>query len=382
MTSFQLSNLTRVGGKIAAWVILSSIGLTCASAAAQRAVPFYGAEQVMQAFYQHSALPKATLFNSRAHALEVLLADGCDKPDQLLTLQTSWVQTMLAWEALQTPSVGALVERRTQRRIDFWPSRDKLVAKALREARSGQLDMDLVGSPAKGLPALAVLLGLSPSGIDFAALMPTSRCTYAVAVAADIAAEAADLLQAVSASAQTDWATDAGGTQAAWEQLINQWLGGLERLRWSYINKPIQMALTSNDSLHTAVTSDSIEPTGLPLSAIGWPRPSWQLELQAVQVQWAQLHDLATSVGPGPTDSKDVIGLQTLLQSRGYVALADTWGESVQQVHVAINQLGSSSNVTQLQAVSQQLGSLAHMYQSQLAPAFGVQMGFSDADGD
>jgi predicted lipoprotein len=382
MTIPKLSTLLSLCAKVCSLAILGGVGVASTPAAAQLAEPFYQADQVMHAFYQHSALPKAVLFNSQAHALEALLGEACDQPGQLSKLQTHWAQTMLAWEALQTPTVGVLVDRRSQRHIDFWPSRDKLIAQALRQTELRQLDMDLVGSPAKGLPALAVLLGLSPTSLDVDAVKSAARCTFANALAADIAAESVQLLTAVSGAAQTDWATDAAATQAAWEQLVNQWLGALERLRWTYINKPMHMALTRNDSPHAALTSDGTEPSALSLSAIEWPRPSWQLQLQALQAQWAQLYDLASSAGPASASTTGVISLQALLRSRGHVSLADKWGESVQQAHVAIGQLGRGSSTTQLQVAALELGLLAQLFQNQLASALGVQMGFSDADGD
>ncbi len=145
---------------------------------------------------------------------------------------------MLAWESLSAVAVGPVVARRAQRQIDFAPTRPQLIERAIKAQPQGATAFERVGTPAKGLPALEWLLWTQPA-------QPASpACSYAVEVALDVEREAVAQQAAFREAAQTDWAAEdqqERSTQAMGE-FINQWVGGIERLRWAHMEKPLRAA--------------------------------------------------------------------------------------------------------------------------------------------
>ena len=69
-----------------------------------------------------------------------------------------WQATTHAWERLSSVAVGPLITRRSQRQIDFSPTRPSLIERAIQSGPAGQQAMERIGTPAKGLPALEWLL--------------------------------------------------------------------------------------------------------------------------------------------------------------------------------------------------------------------------------
>jgi hypothetical protein len=112
-------------------------------------------------------------------------------------------------------------------------------------------EMERVGTPAKGFPALEQLLSASSGS----ALAPAT-CHYAGLVAQGIAAEASALKTEFAALAQKDWSESPEDASSAFAEWINQWLGGLEQLRWTHIEKPIQT--------HRTTGASSSEPVAFP----------------------------------------------------------------------------------------------------------------------
>ena len=81
-------------------------------------------------------------------------------------------------------AVGPLLTRRSQRQIDFSPTRPALTERAIESEPAGLQAMERIGTPAKGLPALEWLLWTQPVAPGSAA------CRYAAEVALDIEREA------------------------------------------------------------------------------------------------------------------------------------------------------------------------------------------------
>jgi hypothetical protein len=132
------------------------------------------------------------------------------------------------------------VARCSQREIDCWPARERLLRQALAKAPQTLAEVERVGTPAQGFPALAQLLATA-SGT---ALAP-AICHCAGLVVQDIAAEARALNTELAVLAQEDGSgspEDAASVSAEW---TNQWLGGLERLRRAQLEKPVQTHRTT-----------------------------------------------------------------------------------------------------------------------------------------
>jgi predicted lipoprotein len=161
-------------------------------------------------------------------AIETLCtANAATAESALENARRHWLNSLLAWERLSAVNFGPVLERRSQRQIDFTPTRPRMIEKAVKSAPASAADMELIGTPAKGLPALEWLLWVKP-------IQPASaECRYAVRVAADIEREA-QALQAAPAPVADD--------SVVLGEWANQWVGGLERLRWSGMEMPAQPA--------------------------------------------------------------------------------------------------------------------------------------------
>ena len=177
----------------------------------------------------------------------------------------AWVKTALAWESLAAVSVGPLVERRSLRSIDFQPLRPDLLKRMMARQPRNLDDMQRVGTPAKGLPALEHLLWSAPVEPG------TPGCTYAVLAAQEVHNEANALREAFNALASAPpEATDAG---TAFAEFINQWLGGLERLRWPGLEKPLREAQTRGGKPSFARAASGQTVTAWRASCACRPRP-------------------------------------------------------------------------------------------------------------
>ena len=107
--------------------------------------------------------------------------------------------------------------RRSQRQIDFWPTRPALLAKALARAPKTLADMESVGTPAKGFPAMEQLLAAPPS---------PAHCPYLVLVAEGIEAEAVALRTGFDALAARDWTSDEDAARSAFAPPTKMESGG------------------------------------------------------------------------------------------------------------------------------------------------------------
>lgn len=152
-----------------------------------------------------------------------------------------------------------------------------------------------MGTPAKGLPALEWLLWTQP------AAPATPACRYAVEAALDVEREAVALKAAFDGAATTDWAAEdeqERSTQAMGE-FINQWVGGIERLRWAHMEKPLRAAQGSR-------TPD-------------YPRAASGLTPEAWAAEWKALRTLAVLPQGAalPKPGEALVPLETYLRGRG-----------------------------------------------------------------
>ncbi len=295
-----------------------------------------------EAVHHEWSAPRATQFASTSRQLAPAIQVVCDAaPPQaepaLQDARQQWLNTLFAWERLSGVAFGPVLERRSQRQIDFTPTRPRLIEKAVKSAPANAAEMELIGTPAKGLPALEWLLWVKP-------VQPGSaECRYAVQVAAEVAREAAALATAPSPSVDS---------QTALSELVNQWVGGLERLRWSNMEMPARVALTSGGH-----------------EAAEFPRGAAHANADSWAAQWASLRQLA--IGP--------VSLASALQERGKdIAVLN---EHVRLADVAMNGLDSNDTPSIL-AAAKQLSALKRLVENEVAPALGVNIGFSDSDGD
>ncbi|MET4578659.1 imelysin family protein [Ottowia thiooxydans] len=381
----------RVGRPLLAALCLAACAVAQAQPVApqETPMPYYSAAQVLRGLYNQHLPVQAARFLQASQAQEQAVASWCSSAGgssrpNAAAVRTSWREALNAWLQLSTPSVGPLVVRRSLRQIDFTPIRPQLIERAIAKAPASPADMELVGTPAKGFGALDWLLtkGLKPS---------SAECAYAGQVAQAITREAQGIANDLKAMQNTPWnapsqaeevdpdsaqatkaAEETGAAMAEW---VNQWLGGLERLRWAQMEKPVK------------AVEGSSKPAAYARQALADNVTDWQTQWQALQHQAL----LKPEQRQTPPDSdKEVLPIEALLLGKGQIKLAQRWREVSGAADTALRALRAGSapsardtrmNAAVLNAAAK-LKAITALYQSEVAPALDIPLGFSDADGD
>jgi len=321
----------------------------------QVAVPIYGA----QAYAQGEAMflaQRAQRFATQAQTLAETMTRYCagEPAVGLPQARKQWARSVDAWDALAAYPTGPLIERRSARHIDF-PLREPNLQRAIATAPATLEDLDSIGAPARGFGALEWLLWGE-------AAQPTPpACSYAVLLARQIEGEA----RALDIAAQTRSEATPEDEEAAARlgESLNQWLAGIEQLRWTYLRKPLEVAQTRGDAPE------------YPRTLSGHSAATWRS-------RWGTLRDAAVlGKRPVPQPGMDFVPFEPLLRGRGLNDLADRLVTVTQRADAAVDAVEPSSPERVL-ATASALGELAQFAQDELAPALSVRMGFSDADGD
>ena len=348
-----------LAGLLAIATALPATGLHAQTGGAQ-AFPYYSGEDALAGLYGHHLPPLARDFEAQAQALTTAARQHCAGPAATVALKDAWRKALLSWQTLSSPALGLVIERRSQRQIDFWPARPALLAKALERAPKTLTDMESVGTPAKGFPALERLLADRPS---------PAHCPYAVLLAEGIAAEATALRSGFDALAARDWTDDEDTARTAFAEWINQWLGGLERLRWAHIEQPVQKARTAGQG-HT--------PEFARLAAAD-NAAEWRAQWRALRAQ-ALLMPGQRAQPPQP--GQGLLPIEALLMGKGQIALAQRWAQALERADAAMAALPAKAGEKELMALSKTLKGVTTLFQAEVAAALDVPLGFSDADGD
>jgi uncharacterized protein len=354
--------------------VMSAAALACGLSVATAqvpapvvAAPYYSAEQAMQGLYTHHLPPLARVFHAEADELVATTSQHCQGKIPLAELRAQWQRTLVSWAALSTPAVGPVVTRRSQRQIDFWPTRPDLLRRSLEKAPATLADMERVGTPAKGFPAFEVLMNQWAASHQPA---PTAACRYAELVSQGIAAEAGELQSEFGTWASKNWDDEPEDTRAALAEWVNQWLAGLERLRWAHIEKPI----TSHQT-----TGNAAKGTPVPFA-----RQDREGGLKDWRSQWQNLlvQGRLPPGAPPPEAGSALVPMEALLMGRGQLTLAQKWGQALDQVTAGMEKLAPRSSERELLAVTKSMKSVTVLFQNEVAAALDVPLGFSDADGD
>ena len=364
---WALGILTAVAANAHAQTTPASATARSAAEMMAEPMPYYSAEQTLQGLYGHHMAPLAQAFAAKSRQLVATVNRHCAKQAPLAEVESQWQATLGAWATLSSPALGPLVARRSQREIDFWPTRNKLLEKALASAPKTLADMERVGTPAKGLPGLEMLLQQAKGKA-----LPAATCQYASLVAQGIEAESQQLNQGFAALVTKDWNASTEDAGTAFGEWVNQWLGGLERLHWAHIEKPLQSHRT------TAKPGDT--------SAIEFPRLSLESNLADWRAQWASLRAMArleaAQYARPPQPEAGLVPIEALLIGKGQLTLAQRWAQAIDAVSVSMAALSAAAPEAQLLALGKEMKALTVMYKNEVAAALDVPLGFSDADGD
>jgi hypothetical protein len=222
-----------------------------------------------------------------------------------------------------------------------------MIEAAIKSSPASLADLELIGTPAKGLPALEWLLWVSP-------IQPASaECRYAVLISEEIEREARALNEAYRKAASQKPGEEAA--KAALSELVNQWVGGIERLRWANMEMPVRVAMTSRKKTEPDFPRHSAEATEI----------SWA-------AQWEALRTLAAGSG---------LSLEAALREKNQDKLAGTLASVTLNTDKAMQGLRIADRSRLLDA-ARELAALKRLVEDKVAPALGVTIGFSDADGD
>jgi predicted lipoprotein len=358
------SALRKAGLAIAGAALLAGGTVHAQTVAANVAVPFYTAGDFMRGVYRFWYAPQATAFADQAGGLPTAISAVCDAGADSATAKLEqarerWKTTAVAWDRLSGVQVGPLVQRRSTRQIDFTPTRPELIKRAIQTAPQDATAMESIGTPAKGLPALEWLLWSQPVA------PATPACRYAVQVAADIQREADTLAKAFSDLAARPPGEAEESNGPAMSELINQWTGALERLRWAEMEKP-RMAGAAQGGRNAVPYARSTS---------GQTAARWA-------AQWQALRTLgASQASEAPRPGTALTPIETYLRGLGRNEPADKLAQSVGKADKALQNL-SPTNRAGITSAGRSLAELKKLAEAEIAPALEVSIGFSDADGD
>lgn len=353
------------------------------------AAAFIEPAQFVRGLHQDLSAPGAAVFAERSRGLAQAVQALCQGSEPvaagLATARVHWRETMLAWESLSALAIGPIVERRSLRAIDFLPTRPRLIEQGIQRAPRTPADLERIGTPGKGLPALEWLFWTRP-------VQPgTPACDYAGQLAGELVGEADALAEAFADLAARDWnprqadgQEDAAGeveaaaevepAVAAMSEVVNQWVGGLERLRWQRIERPIKEAETRG-SAPTFARAASGQDVAAWLAA-------WRTLRRLAVGDVAAAGEVRQEAGPvGQPRAQRLVSIEAYLRGRGLNPAADALHAAVLHADAALTGIDPTQPQT-LSNAAASLAGLKRLVEGETAPALKVHIGFSDADGD
>ena len=350
-------------GLFDAWIRPGLVGLglwlVCSVGQAQTPTPTpppAWASPVLRGLYARYLPDLAHGFAEQADRLVSQTRQHCADPAASAKLREAWQQTLLAWSSLSSPAIGPVVTRQTQRMIDFWPALPSLIDASIIKAPQTVADLVRIGTPAKGLPAMDdLLLRDVHDEVTF---------HYLELLTQDIAAEAQGLERELRQMAAQDWPLQDEATAEAFTEWGNQWLGGLDRLRWMQIEQPVQRARTRPQQFN------------------GKP-PFPRLQAQDNRVEWrARWQALLAQARTSAQVRNGPIPIETLLRQQGHAALADRWAAALDASTQELDQLPTPVDDASLMHLSRTMKVASQMYLDEVAQALGILIDFSGKDGD
>jgi uncharacterized protein len=313
--------------------------------------PYLSARQRVLALLQDHYIPNAQAFQTSAAALLTSLSQPGARWQ---AHQSFWVSAMLDWERLAAVAVGPLLDRRSARTIDFWPTRPSQIQRIL-DAGTQNLttveQLESIGSTARGLPAVEWLLWRRPGNPD------TQH--YAKLLAQQVWNESSILLDGYNglASAQRT-EEEAAALYGDW---YGQAVGGLDQLR---IKKMVPETRGKDSSVWVRGVS-------------GQTAAAWQAQLQGLQ---AFLVGSPTSQAARP-DWPVAGSLQGLLLGKDNLQSSREL-QTLTRTALHAGAKAQPGNATSLRSAIQALTQLSE-YLGELADSvLNISMGFTDADGD
>lgn len=313
--------------------------------------PYLSARQRVLALLQNHYVPSALALQTSAAAL---LKSLSQPGTRWQAHRPFWVSTMLDWERLAAVAVGPLVERRSARTIDFWPTRPAQIERILAagtESLTTVEQLESIGSTARGLPALEWLLWRRPGN--------ATTQHYAQLLAQQIVQESSTLLEGYRSLAAAPRSEDEAA--ALYGDWFGQAVGGLDQLR---IKKMVPETRGKDSSVWVRGVS-------------GQTAAAWQAQLEGLQIFLLGSPALQSAHPDLPVAGSLqglLLGNDNLQASRKLQALT--------QVALRAGALAQPTNAASLRTAVQALAQLSQYLSGLADTVLNITMGFTDADGD
>ncbi|MEC5399639.1 imelysin family protein [Uliginosibacterium sp. H1] len=304
---------------------------------------------------QDRLVPGSAKLNEELATLVTRLDTLCSArtPAALDDARAQWKRSALALRHISALPFGPLLEQRTFRQIDFWPTRPPQIDSTIARPPAS---MEAIGVTARGLPALEYLL------FD-KARTPLTRderaCTYAKGIATQAAKEAAALTPAWQPWRDTLASADGEAQDQIMADALNILIGATDGLLLKYMAKPAAGSKPAFDA---------------------WRSGESRAHLRAYY------EGLRYGLQGGPTGSVFGTGLTGMLRGQGMLDLAKRIDDATAHGQRALDALPTDlSNAKGRAAVKQaanQIGKLKTLLAEDVADAMRVSVGFGETDGD
>ena len=324
--------------------------------------PHYEVHELLNSSITHHYEKDTSILLAQLNKLQNTTRDYCSGSGSLDLVKVQYSKTYLAWLELSAVVMGPMLQHNTIRQIDFRPMRVNSLERAIKKQPTGAQAMALVGSPAKGFPALEYLF--AKEKIKAGSL----ECSYAQEVLQDIARSVNDLKWQrfdVQSSAGEEEA-QASDLSVSLQLYLNQLIGGMHNLAWDYMEKPL------------LVYQDSVPSK----QAASWPFSELNLTEKTWAAQWAGISQLLVVKGNTlPHADKQVVPLEAYLRGLGQIELAEALAEHSDKMTAAMkaNNIAKPTSVEQSVLVAKALKSFL---ETEVAKGLRVSIQFSSSDGD
>ena len=336
------------------WVLLAGLLLVIANLAAAATkvdrssmlFPYYETDDVLGSVATHHYAKDTAALLAQIASLNKATSQFCAGDSTLERVKAQHAKAYLAWLELSAVVMGPMLENNTVRQIDFRPMRLNLLERAIKKQPKGAKSMALVGSPAKGFPALEYLLMQA----EFKANTP--QCNYAQEVVQDISRTVESL----------SWQPFNSDMPLYFNQLV----GAIHNLAWERMEKPL---LKSQDQ---AAAQD--EAT--------WPFEAFDLTEQAWNAQWKGIAELlVVQTANVPEADAQLVPLEAYLRGLGKIDLADALVNHCDAVGATLRSIDTAQVASVEQAVKA-TKALKNFLETEVAKGLKVSIQFSSSDGD
>jgi uncharacterized protein len=292
-------------------------------------------------------------------------------------MQTAWRRTMLAWRRLEALQFGAALQRRSSRKLDFWPTRPPSIEQSVlanagvpEEGTEAERWLSRLGVAVKGLPALEWLLFGDGDGVPLR--RSPAHGLYARRLIREVLVEARVLRDAwVVEAARWETASDAE-VQRALQDILNLMVGSCELLRGKKLQKAARLLSLGGRDAGLPSAFDSVRS--------GQTRAFLQAHLEALlQLLLGRHADL-----PFSPESPE-IGLTDVLSRRGAAELGRSLhvpATRAYQAALALPLAPQQWSLPRVEPLANALRELRSRIDPPIAALLGIVITFTDADGD